>query len=77
MVDLSKDEWPDEGAGLVRQQSWPVDGPAELELSLDVGRIRVQLDEQDGDERRAGGPGRGTARPGRRRAPGARASAGC
>jgi hypothetical protein len=49
MVDLSKDEWPDESAGLVRQQSWPVDGPAELELSLDVGRIRVRLDEQDGD----------------------------
>lgn len=49
MADLSKDEWPDDGAALVRQQSWPADGPAELELSVDVGRIRVQLDEQVGD----------------------------
>ena len=49
MVDLSKDDWPDGGSELVRQQSWPADGPAELELSLDVGRIRVQLDEQVGD----------------------------
>jgi hypothetical protein len=48
MVDMSKDEWPETGE-LVRQQSWPTDGPAELELSLDVGRIRVQLDEQIGD----------------------------
>jgi hypothetical protein len=37
------------GPGLVRQQSWPVDGPAELELTVDVGRIRVHLDEQIGD----------------------------
>lgn len=28
---------------LVRQQSWPCDGPATLELSVDVGRIRVEL----------------------------------
>jgi hypothetical protein len=49
MVDLSKDDWPDDGPELVRQQSWPVDGTAELELSVDVGRIRVQLDEQVGD----------------------------
>jgi Putative adhesin len=47
MVDMSKD-WPD-APGLSRQQSWPVEGPAELELSVDVGRIRVQLDEQVGD----------------------------
>ena len=38
MVDLSKDDWPDDGPELVRQQSWPVDGTAELELSVDVGR---------------------------------------
>ena len=68
MVDLSKDDWPDDGEPeLVRQQSWPADGPAELELSVDVGRIRVQLDEQVGDGGRAGGAGRGAARPVRRR----------
>jgi hypothetical protein len=39
----------DTAAGLVRQQSWPVDGPAELELTVDVGRIRVHLDDQIGD----------------------------
>jgi Putative adhesin len=48
VVDMSKD-WPDDGPELVRQQSWPADGPAELELSVDLGRIRVQLDEQVGD----------------------------
>jgi hypothetical protein len=31
--------------GLVRQQSWHVDGPAELELATDVGRIRVHLED--------------------------------
>jgi hypothetical protein len=31
----------------VRQQSWTAGGPAELELSVDVGRITVHLDEQD------------------------------
>jgi hypothetical protein len=49
MVDMSKD-WPGDEPELVRQQSWPATGPAELELSVDVGRIRVQLDEQVGDE---------------------------
>lgn len=49
MVDMSKDDWSDPGPDLTRQQSWPVQGPAELELSVDVGRIRVQLDEQVGD----------------------------
>jgi hypothetical protein len=48
MVDFTKD-WPEGDAELVRQQSWAVDGVAELELSVDVGRIRVQLDEQIGD----------------------------
>jgi Putative adhesin len=33
------------GPGLVRQQSWPVDGPAELELATDVGRVRVHLED--------------------------------
>jgi hypothetical protein len=33
------------GQELVRQQSWPVDGPAELELAVDVGRITVRLEE--------------------------------
>ncbi|MFC5993175.1 DUF4097 domain-containing protein [Pseudonocardia hispaniensis] len=33
---------------VVRQQSWPATGPAELELSIDVGRIGVHL--QDIDE---------------------------
>lgn len=40
---------PEGGAGLVRQQSWPADGVAELELTIDIGRILVQLDEQIGD----------------------------
>jgi hypothetical protein len=31
--------------GLVRQQSWSVDGPAELELATDVGRVRVHLED--------------------------------
>jgi hypothetical protein len=39
----------EDGPGLVRRQSWPVDGPVELELTVDVGRIRVHLDEQIGD----------------------------
>ncbi len=49
MVDFAKDDaGGDGGTEVVRQQSWPVDGPAELELTLDVGRIRVHLDEQVG-----------------------------
>jgi hypothetical protein len=45
------DNGPDDGpdGDLVRQQGWPVDGPVELELTVDVGRIRVHLDEQIGD----------------------------
>lgn len=36
---------------LVRQQSWPCDGPAELELSIDVGRVRVELSHAAGEVR--------------------------
>ncbi|WP_433279813.1 DUF4097 family beta strand repeat-containing protein [Pseudonocardia xinjiangensis] len=54
MVDFAKDEAGD-AAELVRRQSWPVDGTAELELTVDVGRIRVHLDEQ------VGGTGEGSA----------------
>jgi hypothetical protein len=43
MDDFTNDAEP--GPELVRQQSWPVDGPAELELSVDVGRITVRLEE--------------------------------
>jgi hypothetical protein len=38
-------DFPEEGPGLVREQSWHVDGPAELELAADVGRIRVHLED--------------------------------
>ncbi|MEN3263230.1 MAG: hypothetical protein V7646_124 [Pseudonocardia sp.] len=54
MVDFAKDE-PSAAAEVVRQQSWPVDGTAEMELTVDVGRIRVHLDEQ------IGGTGEGSA----------------
>lgn len=47
-VDFSKDR-PD-GGDLVRQQSWPCDRPAELELSVDLGRITVDLVDGDGGE---------------------------
>lgn len=36
---------------LVRQQSWPVDGAAELELTIDVGRVRVELTDSPGEVR--------------------------
>lgn len=39
-VDLSKDG---PGGEVVRRQSWPCDRVAELELTIDVGRIRVDL----------------------------------
>ena len=47
-VDFTKDGFADDepGPGLVRQQTWRSDGPAELELAVDVGRIRVHLEEQ-------------------------------
>jgi hypothetical protein len=41
MTDFTKDV--PEGGDLVRQQSWTCDGPAELELGVDLGRIRVDL----------------------------------
>lgn len=47
VIDFSKssDDSDTDGPGeLVRQQSWTVSGPAELELAVDVGRIRVHLD---------------------------------
>lgn len=43
-INFEKD-FPEEGPGLVRQQSWSVDGPAELELAADVGRVRVHLED--------------------------------
>lgn len=44
-MNFAKDDRDDDGpAGdLVRQQSWPSDRAAELELAVDVGRIRVDL----------------------------------
>jgi hypothetical protein len=45
-IEFTNDDSDDErGHGRVRQQSWSVDGPAELELSTDVGRIRVHLED--------------------------------
>jgi DUF4097 and DUF4098 domain-containing protein YvlB len=46
---------PDGTAEVVRRQNWPVDGPVELELTVDVGRVRVHLDDQ------IGGSGEGSA----------------
>jgi hypothetical protein len=37
---------PDAEQALVRAKRWPVGGMAELEISVDVGRITVHLDEQ-------------------------------
>jgi hypothetical protein len=34
--------------GLVRHESRPVDGPAELDLAVDVGRVQVHLDDAPG-----------------------------
>lgn len=42
-VDFTKDTPESGDGGLVRQQSWPCDRAAELELTIDVGRIRVDL----------------------------------
>lgn len=71
VVDFSKDE-PVSGAAdhaadgpaseFVRQQSWPADGPAELELTVDLGRIEVRLDEQDGSGQDGSGQDGGEVR---------------
>ena len=43
-IDFTKDFSEDEPSDdLVRQQSWPCDRAAELELTIDVGRIAVDL----------------------------------
>lgn len=34
----------------VREESWPVSGPVELELSIDIGRIDVHLDDENATE---------------------------
>ncbi len=48
MIDFLKNDQPGDDPGdLVRQQSWPVSGPVELELTVDVGRIRVDLHDTD------------------------------
>lgn len=55
----------DEGAGaagLVRQESRPVDGPVELDVAVDVGRVTVHLD--DAGEDAAGTTGSDTGTPG-------------
>jgi hypothetical protein len=57
-VDDTTEFGTDEPSGsgeVVRRQSWPVDGNVEMELAVDVGRIRVHLDEQ------IGGTGEGSA----------------
>lgn len=41
MTDFTKDS--SDGGELVRQQSWPCEGAAELEITVDLGRIRVEL----------------------------------
>ncbi|WP_232662514.1 DUF4097 family beta strand repeat-containing protein [Pseudonocardia sp. TRM90224] len=48
-IDFTKE--PGEGAPApVRQQSWPVDGTAELEVVVDVGRIRIHLEDESASE---------------------------
>lgn len=44
-MDFAKDDGRGDGStgDVVRQQSWPCDRAAELELTVDVGRIRVEL----------------------------------
>jgi Putative adhesin len=48
-IDCMKEDEP-LGDDLVRRESWPVAGIAELELSVDVGRIEVHLDRADEPE---------------------------
>jgi Putative adhesin len=48
-IDFTKQEEPPPN-DLSRRESWPVGGVAELELSVDVGRIEVHLDHADEPE---------------------------
>jgi hypothetical protein len=48
-IDFTKQEEP-LGDEFSRRESWPVGGVAELELSVDVGRIEVHLDRADEPE---------------------------
>ncbi len=47
MIDFSKGDAGSDSDDAVRRESWPVQGPAELELSVDVGTIAVHLDSAD------------------------------
>lgn len=62
-IDFSKDssgdssgdspdtpDTPDTPSDAVRRESWPVKGAAELEVSVDVGRVTVRLDPDGGEE---------------------------
>jgi Putative adhesin len=42
-IDFLKNDTGSDGDDAVRRGSWPVKGPAELELSVDVGRVTVDL----------------------------------
>lgn len=46
MTDMSKDTPHDDADGgndVVRQQSWPCDGAAEIEIAIELGQVRVDL----------------------------------
>lgn len=52
MTDFTKGEPQDTGSGeqdVVRQQSWECSGAAEIEIAIDVGRVRVKLVETGSD----------------------------
>jgi hypothetical protein len=49
-----------EPGGLVRQESRPVDGPVELEVAVDVGRVTVHLEDPDTTDTTGTGTGTGT-----------------
>ncbi|MCW2719448.1 MAG: hypothetical protein JWR81_3270 [Pseudonocardia sp.] len=49
MIDFSKDDSP-AGDAPVRRESWPVKGSAELELSVDVGTLVVDLGDAGTEE---------------------------
>jgi hypothetical protein len=48
MIDFSKGDTGSDDP--VRRESWPVKGPAELELSVDVGTVLVDLGNADAEE---------------------------